>query len=103
MYSDLPAVKNDRFTFEKLVNRHGFKTNQIKTLMEPSMKECITMVQELNQLFKSQPHETILAFSCYASHGMIMSGRQVILVNEFSADTGFYKIFGVEENMRWLA
>ena len=34
---------------------------------------------------------------------MIQSGRQVILLNEFLSAKGFYKIFGVEENMRILA
>ena len=34
---------------------------------------------------------------------MIQDGRQVILLNEFFSTKGFYKIFGVEENIRLLA
>ena len=34
---------------------------------------------------------------------MIRDGRQVILVNEFLSGNGFYKIFGVEENVRQMA
>ena len=34
---------------------------------------------------------------------MIQDGRQVILLNEFFSTKGFYKIFGVEENIRNLA
>ena len=103
MYSDLPEVKKDRYTFDKLVSRHGFERNQIKILMEPKLKECIAIFSDLNRLFKGEPEETILTLSCYASHGMIQDGRQVILVNEYASDKGFYKIVGVEENTRMLA
>ena len=71
--------------------------------MEPKMKDCMVLSVDLHRLFKSQPEEIILALSCFASHGMIFSGRQVILVNEFDSKKGFYKIFGVEENIRMLA
>ena len=71
--------------------------------MEPKMIECLAMIKELNCLFKSLPQETVLALSCFASHGMIRDGRQVILVNEFLSGNGFYKIFGVEENVRQMA
>ena len=42
----------------------------------------------------------VLALFCYASHGMIRDGRQVIILNEHSEKDTFYKIFGAEENMR---
>ena len=58
---------------------------------------------KIDRLLKSNPLETTLVFSCYASHGMIMDGRQVVLVNEFAQKTGFYKIFGAEENLRNIA
>ena len=57
------------------------------------MKDCMVLSVDLHRLFKSQPEEIILALSCFASHGMIFSGRQVILVNEFDSKKGFYKIF----------
>ena len=103
MYSDLPAIETDRKIFEKLANQHEFDPDEIKIFMDPKMKECFFMINSLDRLFRSKPHETVLAFSCFASHGMIQSGRQVILLNEFLSGKGFYKIFGVEENMRILA
>ena len=54
------------------------------------------MLLELNRMIKNNPYETVFFFSCYASHGMIMDGRQFILVNEFDAKRGFYKLFGAE-------
>ena len=68
--------------------------------MEPKMKDCNIMIKELNRLFKSNPHETVFALFCFACHGMIQDGRQVILVNEHSKKKGFYQFFGAEENMR---
>ena len=42
----------------------------------------------------------MFALFCFACHGMIQDGRQVILINEHSKVKGFYKLFGAEENMR---
>ena len=103
MYSDLSAVSNDKHQFGKLTGRFGFDHDQCLVLLEPKILECSSMITELNRLLKNNPHETIFALFCYASHGMIQDGRQVILVNEFNQTKGFYKLFGAEENMRNLA
>ena len=102
-YSDLPAIFNDHRQFEKIVTRFGFKFDEFLALLEPKVKDCNKATTELNRLLKNNPHETILALFCYASHGMIQDGRQVILINEFSKVKGFYRIFGAEENMRTAA
>ena len=34
---------------------------------------------------------------------MIVAGKQVVLRNEFSKNTGFYKMLGVEQNVRDMA
>ena len=102
-YSDLPAIFNDHRQFEKIVTRFGFKSDEFLALLEPKVKDCTSATTALNRLLKNNPHETILALFCYASHGMIQDGRQVILVNEFNQTKGFYKLFGAEENMRNLA
>ena len=68
--------------------------------MDPSFNECIAMFTDLGRLFKNYPNETVLSLSCFASHGMIQDGRQVILLNQFDKSKGFYKILGVEEDMR---
>ena len=75
MYGDLHAIKNDRDVFEKLVNQHCFKRAEIRTLMEPVMRDLLELNSELHRLFKSLPEETVLALSCFASHGMIQDGR----------------------------
>ena len=103
MYGNLDAIKNDRDVFEMLATQHCFVRAEMRTIMEPVMKDCLGLFSELLRLFKSLPEETVLALSCFASHGMIQDGRQVILLNEFLSTKGFYKIFGVEENIRLMA
>ena len=49
------------------------------------------------------PNELVLIMCLFASHGMIREGRQVILINEFDKTAGFYKLLGVEENIRLAA
>ena len=68
--------------------------------MDPSFNECIAMFTDLGRLFKNYPNETVLSLSCFASHGMIQDGRQIILLNQFDKSKGFYKKLGVEEEMR---
>ena len=69
-------------------------------MIDPKVKDCDKMILDLHRLFKNNPHETVLAFFCYSSHGMIQDGRQVILVNQHSKAKGFYRLFGAEQNMR---
>ena len=99
----MPGVLNDKRQFEKLVRRFGFKSDEFILLMEPTMKDCIFMASNSSRLYKQNPHETVFALFCFASHGMIQDGRQVILVNELNQMKGFYKFYGAEENMRTAA
>ena len=102
-YNDLPAIFKDQRIFEKIVSRFGFRNEQTKTLLDPSMKDCREIITDLQRLCKKHPQEIVFAFSCYACHGMIQDGRQVILVNQINQSKGFYTMFGVEENVRNLA
>ena len=103
MYDNLDAIKNDRDVFEMLATQHCFERAEMRTIMEPVMKDCLALNADLHRLFKSMPEETVLALSCFASHGMIFEGRQVILLNEFDSRRGFYKFIASEENLRILA
>ena len=102
-YADLPGIYNDYLNFMKILNRFEFGPADIEILMNQKFKDMTNMLLKIDRLLKSNPLETTLVFSCYASHGMIMDGRQVVLVNEFAQKTGFYKVFGAEENLRNIA
>ena len=95
-YANLDAIPNDRKNFLKIMKRFGFRRVDTKVSMEPKIKNLTKLLPELSRLMKSNPHETVFIFSCYASHGMIMDGRQFILVNEFDSKRGFYKLFAAE-------
>ena len=70
-YADLPGIFRDKRYFDKIVNRYGFTSDQQLSLIEPRIKHCNEMTNELGRLFKSNPHETVFALFCYSSHGMI--------------------------------
>ena len=99
-YADLPGIVNDRHQFEKIVQRFGFKPEEYTPRIDPKVRDCNQMINDLNRLYKENPHETILTLLCYATHGMIQDGRQVVLVNQFNGKRCFYAAFGAEENMR---
>ena len=82
-YAKLDAITKDCKNFLKITKRFEFRRVDTKVMMEPKIKNFTKLLPELSRLMKSNPHETVFIFSCYASHGMIMDGRQFILVNEF--------------------
>ena len=95
-YGNLDAITNDRKNFLKIMRTFEFRRVDTKVLMEPKIKNFTKLLPELSRLIKNKPNETVFIFSCYASHGMIMDGRQFILVNEFDSKRGFYKLFAAE-------
>ena len=100
MYSNLPGIFNDKRLFGKIVQWFGFEDEQYDILIEPKVNDCNKCITKLSKLAKNNPNEMILALFCYASHGMIKDGRQVIILNDCSEKESFYRSFGAEENMR---
>lgn len=49
------------------------------------------------------PDKNFLIVYVLASHGIQSSGKQVVLLNEFHAGTGFYRAWGVENDIRDIA
>ena len=46
-------------------------------------------------------HETkFLVLYVIAGHGMISFSKQIILLNEYNTETGFYKWWGIEGEVR---
>ena len=52
--------------------------------------------KELKKTFKKNPDKNYAVIHVYAGHGMIVGGKQVVLLNEFNKTTRFYKWCGVE-------
>ena len=55
------------------------------------------------KLIKAKPTRNVAIFYILAGHGIQMSGKQFVLLNEFNKETGFYFMWGIEEMMRFLA
>ena len=95
-YSNLPAIEDDFKNFKKLLINFEFSPNEIEIFVRKKFSELGGMFMRLTKLLRDNPHQTVLIFSCYSSHGMIQDGRQVILVNEFDSNKGFYRLFAAE-------
>ena len=54
-------------------------------------------------MFKENPDKNYTVIHLYAGHGMIASGKQVVLMNQFNRPSRFYKWIGVEQNVRDMA
>ena len=53
-------------------------------------------LSKIRALFKENPDKNYTVIHLYAGHGMIASGRQVVLLNQFNKHSRFYKWLGVE-------
>ena len=49
------------------------------------------------------PDKNYLIVYVLASHGIQSSGKQIVLLNEFNKGTGFYKAWGIEQDIRDVA
>ena len=95
-YDNLPGIYEDLHNFIKILTRFEFNPKEIETHVQKKISELAGMFMRLNKLLRDNPRQTVLIFSCYSSHGMIQDGRQVILVNEFDSNRGFYRLFAAE-------
>ena len=58
---------------------------------------------DIEKRIKSNPQKKYLVIYVIACHGMNSNGQQVIVLNEYEKSSGFYKIFGMESNIRKIA
>ena len=61
------------------------------------------LIKELAAKFKKEPEKNFLVIYVVAGHGMNVSGQQSLLVNEYNSRTKFYKMFSLEQKLRWMA
>ena len=103
---DLPATKQDCLTLRVALEAYGIVDrgpDNMYVMDDPNMKRVRAVKRSLMMMLKDNPDKKVLIVFILAGHGMQMSGKQVVLLNEFNADTGFYKFWGIEENIRALS
>ena len=69
----------------------------------PTAKRVAAARSSITNKLKLQPDETFLIAYAIAGHGMSMDGRQVVLINHYDSGTSWYKIWGIESDIRRLA
>ena len=69
----------------------------------PTYKRVVKIRVRLAKRIKARPDETFLIVYALAGHGMQCNGRQVLLVNDFDKKIAFYKMWGVENDIRTSA
>ena len=57
----------------------------------------------IKKRLKKGPNKTYLLIFAVASHGMVLDGAQIVLINEYDPKTGFFKIWAIEYDIRRLA
>ena len=68
-----------------------------------TIKKTNAVIKSLKVRLKANPKKNFLVIYVLAGHGMIAGGKQIMLLNEYSKNTGFYKLFGIEANIRDIA
>ena len=68
--------------------------------INPTIKQYFKKVADNSKLLKINPNKTIMILNCFACHGMMIDGRQVILINEYLKAKGFYKSVAAEKDIR---
>ena len=81
LYSNLPACIHDCLNWQETLLKFGTKIKDITFLHNPSYKEWVNAITQLNRTFKNTPNKLSLLMHCYAGHGMCKEGRQVLLIN----------------------
>ena len=66
-------------------------------------KKVNKMMGNIKRRMKNNPKRNYLVIYVLAGHGMISGGRQILLLNEYNKSTGFYKLFGIEGEIRDIA
>ena len=69
----------------------------------PTYTRVFRVRTSIAKRLKARPDKTFLLVYALAGHGMQMDGRQIVLINTFDKKTGFYRVWGIEAEIRKYA
>ena len=69
----------------------------------PTEKQVSQVLTDIRKRLRENPDKNFLVISCWAGHGMQLQGKQIVLINEFSPKSRFYKHCKVEDEARAIA
>ena len=90
---DLKTCKDDCLTFSGAMTHYAAKPITEHWLADPSLKECIGLMNTVNKKFRDEPDKNFLLMIDVAGHGMNCNGQQVLLINEFDPNSKWYKFW----------
>ena len=107
-FDDLPEAKRDCEDLKKCLNNYNFKEENCYDLSNnPTLKQIEAVWQKIRARLKEgknqQPKVNYTIIFLFAGHGMLMEGNQVLVLNEWDKDQGFYRLFQAEKRLRMLA
>ena len=72
-------------------------------LRDPSWDNLREARSHLRKRFINEPHCNFLVFYIFACHGIVDSGKQTVMVNDFNKRTRYYHLYGAEHELRLWA
>ena len=103
---NIPAAESDckdwRETLAKFSIKY-FGDNDEYNMKNPTSKSILDVKKKLTKLFKENPDRKYVILALFASHGIVESGSQCVVVPEYSSKHHWYKKWSVEETFRQFA
>ena len=94
IYDNLRTVTEDCKAIRKAGAQYNFKDeglNGMYRMLNPTFKQWVNVKLDINRRCKENPETGHIILSCFAGHGMLKNGKQILLTNEFDSNRGFYK------------
>lgn len=92
-FNNLPTTLNDCIAMRKAGWKYGFKDYGPDDMYiqenDPTFNQWRKIKANISKRCMDNPEIGHIILSCFAGHGMIKDGKQIVLTNEF--DKGFYK------------
>ena len=106
-YGNLKECQNDCRRMRRTLTKFGIglrkKYNYYLDQGNNTAMKCMRAGADMKKRCKNNPDKRFLFIFVLAGHGILQRGEQILLVNEFSNNTKFYKVWPAEADIRKLA
>ena len=96
------SSKKDCNAMRHALEKYEF-TSIISLEVNTQITKVISAVSSIKKRCRESPAENFLIVYVLASHGMIVDGQQVVLLNQFDERTRYYKMWSAERDIREIA
>ena len=104
VYANLPSARIECTDFKKYIQKQfRVKDEDIITIQDKDYSSTLNYFRLLESALATDDAGKTLVIYAMAGHGTLMSESQCLLINEFDAQSNFYKRFAGEQKIRKLA